>query len=163
MNLTMNLRPRQVLLGALAAATLTAGCTSGAAGDTTAVRDTTPDEVVTTTSIAPAGAHGASVGSGEGDTALDGSVMPETAQDTAAPAGDDGAAQAATSGPTTVPELVAAAPASELTNEGVLAAAVLIVSGGDLESAIADGVVTEAEAEAALAAIENGTLADYQD
>ena len=61
------------------------------------------------------------------------------------------------------PEIVEAAPATELTSDGVLAAAVIIVSGGDLESAISDCVVTEAEAAAALAALENGTLSDYQD
>ena len=35
---------------------------------------------------------------------------------------------------------------------------VLIAGGGDLEAAILEGVVTEAEAEAALLALENGTL-----
>ncbi|MGY9073283.1 MAG: hypothetical protein ACKVHU_10105 [Acidimicrobiales bacterium] len=48
-----------------------------------------------------------------------------------------------------------------ITSEGVLTAAVLVVSNGDLEGAIASGIVTEAEAEAALAAVENGTLGDY--
>lgn len=52
-------------------------------------------------------------------------------------------------------------PAESLTDEGVLAAAVIILSDGDLEGAIADGVVSEAEAEAALAAIEQGTLDQY--
>ena len=42
----------------------------------------------------------------------------------------------------------------------IVAAAVVIVSGGDLEAAILDGVISEAEAEAALAAIEDGTLAE---
>ncbi|MCB0991808.1 MAG: hypothetical protein KDB16_12565 [Acidimicrobiales bacterium] len=55
----------------------------------------------------------------------------------------------------------AAEPADSLTDEGVLAAAVIILSDGDLEGAIADGVVSEAEAEAALAAIEQGTLDQY--
>lgn len=41
---------------------------------------------------------------------------------------------------------------------GVVAAVVVIAGGGDLEAAILDGVVSEAEAEAALAALEHGTL-----
>ena len=48
-----------------------------------------------------------------------------------------------------------------VTNDGVLAAAVIIVSNGDLEAAIAEGLVTEAEAEAALVALETGTLDRY--
>lgn len=41
---------------------------------------------------------------------------------------------------------------------GVIAAVVLIAGGGDLEAAILEGIVTEAEAEAALLALEGGTL-----
>ena len=48
-----------------------------------------------------------------------------------------------------------------LTDDGVLAAAVLIMSDGDLEAAIREGLITEAEADAALAALESGTLSDY--
>ncbi|MCP3935358.1 MAG: hypothetical protein GY708_08300 [Actinomycetia bacterium] len=51
----------------------------------------------------------------------------------------------------------------DVSDDGVLAAAVIIMSDGDLEGAIADGVVTEAEAEAALVAIESGTLGQYAD
>ncbi len=48
-----------------------------------------------------------------------------------------------------------------VTNEGVLAAAIIIISDGDLEAAIAEGLITEAEAEAALFALETETLARY--
>ena len=41
---------------------------------------------------------------------------------------------------------------------GIVTAVVLIAGGGDLEAAILEGVVTEAEAEAALLALESGTL-----
>ena len=50
------------------------------------------------------------------------------------------------------------APPDALDRGGVIAAVVLIAGGGDLEAAILEGVVTEAEAEAALLALENGTL-----
>ncbi|MFT7646211.1 MAG: hypothetical protein ACI8Y4_000945 [Candidatus Poriferisodalaceae bacterium] len=50
-----------------------------------------------------------------------------------------------------------------LTSEGVMTAAVLIVSEGDLEGAIASGLVTEPEAEAALQAIADGTLDEWAD
>lgn len=68
---------------------------------------------------------------------------------------------------TDVAERVApvAEPSVEITgtplrHEAIVAAAVVIASGGDLEAAILDGVVTEAEAEAALQAIEDGTLGE---
>lgn len=51
----------------------------------------------------------------------------------------------------------------DLDPEAVVVAAVLIASGGDLEAAIADGWITEAEAEAALAGIEDGSLAALLD
>lgn len=49
----------------------------------------------------------------------------------------------------------------EISNDGVLAAAVIVMTDGDLEGAIADGIITEAEAEAALTAIEQGNLDHY--
>ena len=141
MTTKIDLRPRRVLLGLLAAATLTAGCSSGAAGETS-----TSAQVPTTDSPVAA------------STGADSDAV--VAVPTTAAAAPTTSAVAVT---TTVPEIVEAAPATELTSDGVLAAAVIIVSGGDLESAISDGVVTEAEAAAALAALENGTLSDYQD
>lgn len=39
---------------------------------------------------------------------------------------------------------------------GVVAAMILVVSGGDLDGAVGAGIVTEAEAEAAVAALESG-------
>ena len=62
---------------------------------------------------------------------------------------------------TTVPATEQLDPTLEpdaLDRGGVIAAVVLIAGGGDLEGAILEGVVTEAEAEAALLALENGTL-----
>ena len=54
--------------------------------------------------------------------------------------------------------------ASELSEDvtpvGVIAAAVLIAT-GDIEAAMADGLVTPAEVEVAADAIENGTLVDW--
>jgi hypothetical protein len=51
----------------------------------------------------------------------------------------------------------------DLDPEAVVVAAVLIASGGDLEAATADGWITEAEAEAARAGIEDGSLAALLD
>ena len=59
-----------------------------------------------------------------------------------------------------VAEPTVAVTTPELRQEAIVAAAVLIASGGDLEAAILDGIVGEAEAEAALRAIEEGTLGD---
>lgn len=56
---------------------------------------------------------------------------------------------------------IARVPASDISTDGVLAAAVIIVSDGDLETAIAEGLITEAEAEAALHALETGTLDSF--
>jgi len=50
--------------------------------------------------------------------------------------------------------------AGGLDAEGVVAAALLIASGGDLEAAISAGLVTEAEANAAIEALDSGTLTD---
>ena len=47
---------------------------------------------------------------------------------------------------------------ADLDLEGVVAAALLVASGGDLEAAIAAGLIGEAEAEAALDALERGSL-----
>lgn len=54
-------------------------------------------------------------------------------------------------------------PVAELDTEGVLAATLLIASGGDLEAAITAGIIGEAEAEAALAALETGSILDVLD
>lgn len=51
--------------------------------------------------------------------------------------------------------------ASAITNEGVIEASIIILSNGDLEQAIAEGIVSEIDAETAIAALENGTLGDY--
>jgi hypothetical protein len=51
--------------------------------------------------------------------------------------------------------------ASAITNDGVIEASIIILSNGDLEQAIADGIVTEIDAETAIAALENGALGDY--
>jgi hypothetical protein len=50
-----------------------------------------------------------------------------------------------------------------ITDEGVLAAAIIILSDGDLESAITEGIVSEQDAEAALQSIEDGTLNQFAD
>jgi hypothetical protein len=47
--------------------------------------------------------------------------------------------------------------------EGVIAATMLIASGGDLEAAISAGLVTEAEAEAALTVLETGDASSILD
>lgn len=46
----------------------------------------------------------------------------------------------------------------DLDIEHVVTAAVLIISGGDLEAAITAGLIGEAEAEAAIAALESGSI-----
>jgi hypothetical protein len=51
----------------------------------------------------------------------------------------------------------------DVTKEGVFEAALIILADGDLEEAIAAGLVTEAEIDAALAAIDNGTIDQYLD
>lgn len=51
-----------------------------------------------------------------------------------------------------------AEPSADLDMEAVVAAALVIASGGDLEGAISSGLVGEAEAEAALDALERGSL-----
>jgi hypothetical protein len=51
-------------------------------------------------------------------------------------------------------------PVVELDTEQVVTAAVLIASGGDLEAAIIAGLIGEAEAEAALRALETGAIED---
>lgn len=51
----------------------------------------------------------------------------------------------------------------ELDAEAVVAATLLIASGGDLEAAIDAGIIGEAEAEAALAALEAGSVAGVLD
>lgn len=51
----------------------------------------------------------------------------------------------------------------ELDAEAIVAATVLIASGGDLEGAIDAGIIGEAEAEAALAALEAGSVAGVLD
>lgn len=127
---------------------LAAGCTSGAqASDSaTVVSDqSNTSEVESTTSIAAPGAVGRDV-----------AVAPPTSTPATGLSGEEQAS-------TTLPALVAASPSADLTDDGVLAAAVIIVSGGDLETAIAEGLVSEAEAEAALAAIASGSLSDYSD
>ena len=53
--------------------------------------------------------------------------------------------------------------ADELDAEAIVAATVLIASGGDLEAAIDAGIIGEAEAEAALAALEAGSVAGVLD
>lgn len=49
-------------------------------------------------------------------------------------------------------------PVVELDLEDVVAAALLVASGGDLDAAIAAGLIGEAEADAALDALERGSL-----
>ncbi|MEM9464405.1 MAG: hypothetical protein AAGA90_03485 [Actinomycetota bacterium] len=51
-------------------------------------------------------------------------------------------------------------PEPELDAEQILTATVLIASGGDLEAAITSGIIGEAEAEAALRALESGSIDD---
>ena len=46
---------------------------------------------------------------------------------------------------------------------GVLTAAGIVVADGDLEQAISEGIVTEAEVDAALAALDAGDLSAYVD
>jgi len=52
---------------------------------------------------------------------------------------------------------------ADLATDGVVAAALLIASRGDLEAAIHSGLVTEREAEAALTALESGDLTQFLD
>ena len=97
---------------------------------------------------------------------------PEVATTTGAPEATTttGAPEATT---TTVPKeeyvptdyategvLEASELSEDVTPVGVIAAAVLIAT-GDIEAAMADGLVTPAEVEVAADAIENGTLVDW--
>ena len=50
--------------------------------------------------------------------------------------------------------------AADITDEGVLDAAIIILSDGDLEAALAEGRITEADVDNAIAALEAGTLDD---
>ena len=50
--------------------------------------------------------------------------------------------------------------AADITDEGVLDAAIIILSDGDLEAALAEGRVTEADVDSAIAALEIGALDD---
>ncbi|MEM8923301.1 MAG: hypothetical protein AAGD35_07335 [Actinomycetota bacterium] len=53
------------------------------------------------------------------------------------------------------------APLDRLDNEGVIDAAVIILSEGNLEEALASGRVSDLEVDTALLAIASGTLGDY--
>lgn len=51
--------------------------------------------------------------------------------------------------------------APDVRPDGVLIAALLLAGGGDLEEAVADGLVTPAEVDTAAAALDDGTLAAW--
>lgn len=89
------------------------------------------------------------------EPAADDDVELPAVERQAAAAAETGAGSEASQPPVT------AVPIDDVSDDGVLAAAVIIVSDGDLEAAIAEGLVTEAEAEAALVALETGTLYRY--
>lgn len=50
-----------------------------------------------------------------------------------------------------------------VSDDGVLAAAIVILTDGDLEAALAAGWITDAEVGAAIEALQNGTIASYLD
>ena len=85
-----------------------------------------------------------------------------------APAGD--LAAAPTAAPTDAPTPVADPDAvqaqmvqTELHNDRVLTAAVMIVSAGDVDAAVRQGAFSEDELDAAFTAIQTGTLSRYAD
>ena len=128
------MRAHKIAALALGPALLFAGCTSGASGT---------DAGALTPAAATVSGDPGTTSTSQGDTI----ALVEVPAAVAEVVGDAEAALATT----------------ELSNDGVLAAAVIIVSGGDLEAAIAEGIVTEEEADAAIAAVAAGTLDQYQD
>lgn len=54
-----------------------------------------------------------------------------------------------------------AAISDDVTDDGVLEAAIIILTAGDLEAALAEGRITESEVDAAIEALDDGTLAFY--
>lgn len=128
------------LLAAVAVAALTlSACTSSASSAPVS----TSSEVPATDTAVTA------------EPAADDDVELPAVERQAAAAAETGAGSEASQPPVT------AVPIDDVSDDGVLAAAVIIVSDGDLEAAIAEGLVTEAEAEAALVALETGTLYRY--
>ncbi|NOX29407.1 MAG: hypothetical protein GXP35_05070 [Actinobacteria bacterium] len=127
----------------VAAALVLSACTSGASGSTTDPAADAGDS----SAVQPAPTQATTQTSAAGQATTTSVAVPnvETIELTALPT-----------------QVSAALAAGEITNDGVLAAAVIIVSDGDLETAIADGIVTEAEADAAISALEAGTLHLYQ-
>lgn len=61
------------------------------------------------------------------------------------------------------PDDATESPTGMISDDGVLDAAIIILIDGDIEVAMADGRVTEAEVDSAIVALETGTLADYMD
>ena len=141
-------------------------CGGGGGGDEAPAPTASTTTVVTTT-----GAPEVATTTGAPEVATT-TGAPEATTTTGAPevATTTGAPEATT---TTVPKeeyvptdyategvLEASELSEDVTPVGVIAAAVLIAT-GDIEAAMADGLVTPAEVEVATDAIENGTLVDW--
>ena len=81
-----------------------------------------------------------------------------------APAGDLAAAPTDAPTPVADPDAVQAQMVqTELHNDRVLTAAVMIVSAGDVDAAVRQGAFSEDELDAAFTAIQTGTLSRYAD
>ncbi len=128
------MRAPKIAALALGPALLFAGCTSGASG-------------TETSALTPAAA------TVSGDPATTSTAQSDTIALVEVPAAVEAV----------VGDAEARMATADVSNDGVLAAAVIIVSGGDLEAAIAEGIVTEEEADAAIAAVAAGTLDQYRD
>ncbi|MEM8905384.1 MAG: hypothetical protein AAGF02_16905, partial [Actinomycetota bacterium] len=89
----------------------------------------------------------------------DGSVPATTDADDAVVVGSGGDADAAVA---ELPELADRVEpiAGEIDGDGVLVAAIVVAT-GDIEAALDEGVVTPAEVEAALVAIDEGSLSEW--
>ena len=75
------------------------------------------------------------------------------------PSGAAMAAPTSTGAPATTAPLDAAAP--QIDSANVVGAAMVIAAGGDIEQALLEGQFSLAEVDAAIRAIETGTLSDY--
>ena len=108
-------------------------------------------------------------GDGAGSDAVDASSGDDGAEAVAADVGVDGAVDAMPDALASVADSAGLAAAVEqaaeagVVDEQVLEAALIVLADGDLDAALASGLVTEADVDAALAAIEAGTIGDLLD
>ncbi|MBC8364839.1 MAG: hypothetical protein H8E59_07535 [Actinobacteria bacterium] len=137
-----------------------AACGGGGGGDETPAPTSSTTTVATTTTGAPT-ATSTTTEAPETPTTTEVPEAPTTTSTavptTTVPKDEYVPTDYATEGVLDVSEL-----AEDVTPVGVIAAAVLLAT-GDIEAALADGLVTPAEVEVAADAIDNGTLDDWME